>query len=242
MSVNIIIVGRSNVGKSTLFNRLIGRRLALVHDIPGVTRDLREGYIKSFDRSYKLIDTAGFEDIKKRITKKTKAIIIVYFTGYFKRINGLKEFKSDLEREKSVEKMPADIDVEEEKIIEIGNYESGKGLIPPTWWFGKDYFELKTNEKLKEFIPKKDKRWVHFAKTNYPLTKIVVPSEVKGEMMSLSWNDKRFSNFNKNILINTINNFIRVFPPGTNIGSKKHTSSTGASRGINCLGQSGFIT
>ena len=65
MSVNIIIVGRSNVGKSTLFNRLIGRRLALVHDIPGVTRDLREGYIKSFDRSYKLIDTAGFEDIKK---------------------------------------------------------------------------------------------------------------------------------------------------------------------------------
>ncbi len=65
MSVNIIIVGRSNVGKSTLFNRLIGRRLALVHDIPGVTRDLREGYIKSFDGSYKLIDTAGFEDIKK---------------------------------------------------------------------------------------------------------------------------------------------------------------------------------
>ena len=65
MSVNIIIVGRSNVGKSTLFNRLVGRRIALVHDIPGVTRDLREGYIKSFDRSYKLTDTAGFEDIKK---------------------------------------------------------------------------------------------------------------------------------------------------------------------------------
>ncbi len=77
MSINIIIVGRSNVGKSTLFNRLVGRRLALVHDIPGVTRDLREGYIKNTNEFYKLNDTAGFEDLNKcflndKIQNKTK--------------------------------------------------------------------------------------------------------------------------------------------------------------------------
>ena len=64
MLINIIIVGRPNVGKSTLFNRLVGRRVALVHDRPGVTRDLREGLVNVDDFSFKLIDTAGFEDVK----------------------------------------------------------------------------------------------------------------------------------------------------------------------------------
>ena len=54
--------GRPNVGKSTLFNRLVGRRLALVDDQPGVTRDLREGEARLGDLRFVVIDTAGLED------------------------------------------------------------------------------------------------------------------------------------------------------------------------------------
>jgi GTPase len=63
MTFTLAIVGRPNVGKSTLFNRLVGRRLALVDDQPGVTRDLREGDAKLFDLRFTVIDTAGLEEI-----------------------------------------------------------------------------------------------------------------------------------------------------------------------------------
>ncbi|MEE3099975.1 MAG: ribosome biogenesis GTPase Der [Pseudomonadota bacterium] len=58
----LAIVGRPNVGKSTLFNRLVGKRLALVDDQPGVTRDLREGAARLGDLSFTIIDTAGLEE------------------------------------------------------------------------------------------------------------------------------------------------------------------------------------
>ena len=58
----VAIVGRPNVGKSTLFNRMVGKRLALVDDMPGVTRDRREGDAELLGLKFKIVDTAGFEE------------------------------------------------------------------------------------------------------------------------------------------------------------------------------------
>ena len=78
MSFTIAIVGRPNVGKSTLFNRLVGARRALVDDEPGVTRDRREGEGKLGDLSFTVIDTAGLEEaaresLSARMQAQTKA-------------------------------------------------------------------------------------------------------------------------------------------------------------------------
>ncbi|MEV4935386.1 ribosome biogenesis GTPase Der [Sphingobium sp. LSP13-1-1.1] len=62
MLPTIAIVGRPNVGKSTLFNRLVGKKLALVDDQPGVTRDRREGQANLLGIDFTIIDTAGYED------------------------------------------------------------------------------------------------------------------------------------------------------------------------------------
>ena len=76
----LAIVGRPNVGKSTLFNRLVGRRLALVDDQPGVTRDRRFGDARLGDLRFQIIDTAGFEDgksgsLEARMRAQTEAAI-----------------------------------------------------------------------------------------------------------------------------------------------------------------------
>src|ERR1700742_796252 len=76
----VAIVGRPNVGKSTLFNRLVGKRLALVDDRPGVTRDRREGRARLGDLTFTAIDTAGLEDAKPasligRMQAQTEAAI-----------------------------------------------------------------------------------------------------------------------------------------------------------------------
>src|SRR5512141_2253420 len=63
MALKLAIVGRPNVGKSTLFNRLAGKKLAIVDDQPGVTRDRRFGMGRLGDLDLELIDTAGFEDV-----------------------------------------------------------------------------------------------------------------------------------------------------------------------------------
>ena len=82
MSVPFVlaIVGRPNVGKSTLFNRLVGRRLALVDDQPGVTRDRRFGDAKLGDLRFQIVDTAGFEEgktgsLEARMRAQTEAAI-----------------------------------------------------------------------------------------------------------------------------------------------------------------------
>eukprot|EP01037_Dinobryon_pediforme_P007656 gene7656-7718_t len=80
MSFTLAIIGRPNVGKSTLFNRLIGKKLALVDDQPGVTRDRREGDAKLGDLRFKIIDTAGLEEgaeasLSGRMRAQTEAAI-----------------------------------------------------------------------------------------------------------------------------------------------------------------------
>jgi GTP-binding protein len=76
----VAIVGRPNVGKSTLFNRLVGKRLALVDDRPGVTRDRREGEASLVGLEFRVIDTAGFEDedpqsLPGRMRQQTEAAV-----------------------------------------------------------------------------------------------------------------------------------------------------------------------
>jgi len=76
----VAIVGRPNVGKSTLFNRLVGKRLALVDDRPGVTRDRREGDANLLGLEFRVIDTAGFEDedpasLPGRMRQQTEAAV-----------------------------------------------------------------------------------------------------------------------------------------------------------------------
>lgn len=77
----VAIIGRPNVGKSTLFNRLVGKRLALVDDTPGVTRDRRSGDGKIGDISFNVIDTAGLEEaniesLEGRMRAQTEAAIL----------------------------------------------------------------------------------------------------------------------------------------------------------------------
>ena len=80
MAFTVAIAGRPNVGKSTLFNRLAGKRLALVHDLPGVTRDWREAEVETADLKLRVIDTAGLEEaaaelLADRMRKATESAV-----------------------------------------------------------------------------------------------------------------------------------------------------------------------
>ena len=84
----VAIIGRPNVGKSTLFNRLVGKRLALVDDRPGVTRDRREGDSHLLGLDFRVIDTAGYEDedaasLPGRMRQQTEAAVAVADVALF---------------------------------------------------------------------------------------------------------------------------------------------------------------
>src|SRR2546430_14029978 len=88
MSFTVAIVGRPNVGKSTLFNRLVGKRLALVDHVPGVTRDRREGRAQLGDLAFTAIDTAGLEEgaperLISRLPEQNEAAISAADAGVF---------------------------------------------------------------------------------------------------------------------------------------------------------------
>jgi GTPase len=88
MPFTIAIIGRPNVGKSTLFNRLVGQKLALVDDLPGVTRDRREGEAHLADLSFTVIDTAGLDEGAKgsltaRMQEQTETAIALADALFF---------------------------------------------------------------------------------------------------------------------------------------------------------------
>jgi len=112
MSFTIAIIGRPNVGKSTLFNRLVGKRLALVDDTPGVTRDRREGEGQLGPLQFRVIDTAGLEEgkgaeLSARMRKQTdtalaEADIILFMIDARAGITPLDSHFADWVRRKPV--------------------------------------------------------------------------------------------------------------------------------------------
>jgi len=81
MLPQVVIIGRPNVGKSTLFNRLVGKKLALVDDQPGVTRDRRFGDVELLGLKFQIVDTAGWEDedaasLPGRMRAQTEAALV----------------------------------------------------------------------------------------------------------------------------------------------------------------------
>jgi len=88
MNFTVAIIGRPNVGKSTLFNRLVGKRLALVDDTPGVTRDRRMAVARIGDLDFNIIDTAGLEEASRnslegRMRRQTEAAVVEADISFF---------------------------------------------------------------------------------------------------------------------------------------------------------------
>jgi GTP-binding protein len=75
MSTKVVILGKPNVGKSSLFNVFLKKNIAIVHDLPGLTRDIRKKKLKLWDKECELFDTPGLKDagndLEKDIIKST---------------------------------------------------------------------------------------------------------------------------------------------------------------------------
>ena len=164
MTLKVAIVGRPNVGKSTLFNRLVGKKLALVHDLPGVTRDRKEAETKYKDLSLKVIDTAGYEEatagkMEERMWQQTRRAIeesdvVLFLYDARAGIQAYDEHFADLVR-KSKKPVILLANKCEGKAQELGVYEAYKlGLGEPLIFsaehsigFDELYLELKDYEQ-----------------------------------------------------------------------------------------------
>ncbi|SFC57230.1 ribosome biogenesis GTPase Der [Tropicimonas isoalkanivorans] len=141
MSFTLALVGRPNVGKSTLFNRLVGKRLALVDDQPGVTRDLREGEARLGDLRFTVIDTAGLEEATdeslqgrmRRLTERAveMADVCLFILDAREGVTPADEVFADILRRKSAHVLLA-ANKAESNASEAGVYEAyGLGLGDP---------------------------------------------------------------------------------------------------------------
>ncbi len=204
----IAIVGRPNVGKSTLFNRLVGKKLALVDDTPGVTRDRREAKAKIGDLQFKLIDTAGFEDandesLEARMREQTqiavkKADIILFMIDARAGIVPLDEFFAKILR-KSGKKIYLLANKAETKAAQSGineTYKLGFGEpIAISAEHGLGVSELYSiiaqaiDEKNSQTIDKEQGEDDFLPQTN-----IDILEQVEGEGKNLKFNPERFLN------------------------------------------------
>ncbi|SNS81850.1 ribosome biogenesis GTPase Der [Tropicimonas sediminicola] len=141
MSFTLALVGRPNVGKSTLFNRLVGKRLALVDDQPGVTRDLREGEARLGDLRFTVIDTAGLEEATdeslqgrmRRLTERAveMADVCLFILDAREGVTPADEVFADILRRKSAHVLLA-ANKAESNASDAGVYEAyGLGLGDP---------------------------------------------------------------------------------------------------------------
>ena len=167
MALKAVIVGRPNVGKSTLFNRLVGKKLALVHDLPGVTRDRKEAVAKYKDLDLTIIDTAGYEEagegkMEERMWQQTKRAIdesdvVLFLFDARAGMQAYDEHFADLVR-KSKKPVILIANKCEGKAQEIGIYEAYKlGLGEPLIFsaehsigFDELYLQLKEFDNNKE--------------------------------------------------------------------------------------------
>ena len=188
MSFTLAIVGRPNVGKSTLFNRLVGKKLALVDDQPGVTRDLREGEARLGDLRFTVIDTAGLEDATdnslegrmRRLTERAvdMADVCLFMIDARTGVTPVDEMFADILRKKSAHVILA-ANKSEGSAADAGVLEAyGLGLGEPIRLSGEHGEGL--NDLYSQLLPISE-RFEKTALDNAPLTDVSVDEDLDDE-------------------------------------------------------------
>ncbi|MEC9311613.1 MAG: GTPase, partial [Pseudomonadota bacterium] len=188
MSFTLAIVGRPNVGKSTLFNRLVGKKLALVDDQPGVTRDLREGEARLGDLRFTVIDTAGLEDATdnslegrmRRLTERAvdMADVCLFMIDARTGVTPVDEMFADILRKKSAHVILA-ANKSEGSAADAGVLEAyGLGLGEPIRLSGEHGEGL--NDLYSQLLPISE-RFEKTAQDNAPLTDVSVDEDLDEE-------------------------------------------------------------
>ncbi len=194
MSFTLAIVGRPNVGKSTLFNRLVGKRLALVDDRPGVTRDLREGAARLGDLRFTVIDTAGLEEatdesLQGRMRKLTEravemADICLFVIDARAGVTPTDEVFADILRKRSAHVILA-ANKSEGSAADAGLFESyGLGLGDPIRLSAEHGEGM--NELYERLMPLSD-AFAARAEAEAPETDVLIDADVDDEAEAPEW-------------------------------------------------------